>query len=131
MVKRIDLHRFVDRVKINEAIVEAEKATDAPIVVSLSPYFWGNVRSTAERAFRRHRLHVTPERNAVLFFVVPSRRQFVVIGDVAAHEKLGQHVWDTVVAGVQQHFCASDPTAGLVYGISEIGRHLAQHFPRS
>jgi len=131
MVARIGLHRFVDRAKVNEAIVNAETATDAPIVVSLSPYFWGNVRRTAERAFRRHRLHHTAERNAVLFFVVPSRRQFVLIGDAGAHEKLGQRAWDAVAASMQEHFRNGDPTAGLVHGVSEIGRHLAQHFPRA
>jgi uncharacterized membrane protein len=130
MVKKMALHRFVDRAKINEAIVNAERETDAPIVVSLSPYFWGDVRRTAERAFRRHRLNHTPERNAVLFFVVPSRRRFVLIGDAGAHEKFGQHVWDAVAADVERHFCSGDPTAGLVYGISEIGRHLARHYPR-
>lgn len=123
------MHGFVDRTKINDAIAAVEAAADATATVALSPYFWGDVRKTAERAFRRHRLDRTARRNGVFFFVVPSRRELVVIGDVDAHEMLGQHVWDSIVARVQEHFRVGDPTAGLVYGVTEIGRHLARHYP--
>jgi putative membrane protein len=66
----------------------------------------------------------------VHFFVVPSRREFAVVGDVGAHERLGQEAWESVAATVEKHFRAGDPTAGLVAGIEEAGRLLARHFPR-
>jgi uncharacterized membrane protein len=128
-MKRIDLHRFVDKERVREAIVTVELETSAPIQVSLTPYFWGDVRRKAERAFRKH-LAKAPKQNGVLFFVVPSRREFAVIGGVAAHEALGQQAWDTVAAMMQTKLAAGDPTAGLVAGIEEIGRALARHFPR-
>jgi uncharacterized membrane protein len=130
MVKRRSLHHFVDKRKIHEAIVAAEESTEAPIFVSISPYFWGNLRRTAESTLRKHALARTAERNAVLFFVVPSRRQFAVVGDVEAHEKLGQHAWDIVAAVMQAHLREGDPTVALVQGIEELGRELARHFPR-
>jgi len=80
MVRRIDLHRFVDKGRVREAIAAAELETSAPIHVSIAPYFWGSVRRTAWRAFRKHGLAKTAKRNGVLFFVVPSRREFVIIG---------------------------------------------------
>jgi len=129
MVKRIDLHRFVDKGRVREAIAAAERDTSAPIHVSIAPYFWGNVRRTAERAFRKHGLAKTPKRNGVLFFVVPSRREFAVIGDDGAHEALGQPVWDSVAALVGEQFAGGNPTAGLVMGIAEIARALAVSFP--
>jgi len=129
MVRRTALHRFVDKARVQEAILAAERETDAPIHVSIAPYFWGNVRRTAERAFRKHGLAKTPKRNGVLFFVVPSRREFAVVGDVGAHEALGQPIWDSVAALVQEHFSAGNPTAGLVKAIEEIGRALAATFP--
>jgi len=129
MVKRIDLHRFVDKGRVREAIAAAERDTSAPIHVSIAPYFWGNVRRTAERAFRKHGLAKTPKRNGVLFFVVPSRREFAVIGDGGAHEALGQPVWDSVAALVGEQFAGGNPTAGLVMGIAEIARALAVSFP--
>ncbi len=129
MVRRIDLHRFVDKRLVREAIIAAERETSAPIHVSIAPYFWGDVRRTAERAFRKRGLATTPKRNGVLFFVVPSRREFAVIGDIGAHEVLGQPVWDSVAALVQEQFSGGNPTAGLVLAIEEIGRALAAHFP--
>jgi uncharacterized membrane protein len=130
MVGRTNLHRFVDKARVREAIDRAECLTSAPIHVSLAPYFWGNVRRTAERAFRKRGLARTPDRNGVLFFVVPSRREFAVIGDRGAHEALGQATWDSVAALVAERFSAGDATAGLVIGIEEIGRSLAAHWPR-
>ena len=130
MVRRIDLHRFVDKARIREAIAEAERATSAPIHVSIAPYFWGDVQRTAERAFRKHGLARTRERNGVLFFVVPSRREFVIIGDVGANEALGQTFWESVAAIIQEQFACGNRTIGMVLCIEKIGRALAQHFPR-
>jgi uncharacterized membrane protein len=130
MVNRHKLHKFVDKARVRAAIAAAERETSAPIVVSIAPYFWGNVRKTAERAFRKHGLDRAPERNGVLIFVVPSRRQFVVLGDVGAHEALGQAAWDAVVATVAGHFRDGDPTRGLELGIEQLGQRLSEHFAR-
>ena len=129
MVK-VPLHEFVDQKRVRDAIVRAEEATDAPISVSIAPHVKGDVHSEALRALHRRGLSRTHDRHAVLFFVVPSRRQFAVVGDQGAHARLGQAVWESVVATVEKHVRAGDPTAGLIAGIEEVGQHLAQHFPR-
>ncbi len=125
----MNLHRFVDKARIRDAIAAAQRTTSAPIHVSIAPYFWGNVRRTAERAFRKHGLASTPDRNAVLFFVVPSRREFVIIGDVGAHEALGQRFWDSTAALIRESFMRDDATTGLILGIHTIARALSDHFP--
>ena len=71
----------------------------------------------------------TRDRNGVLFFVVPARRKFVVLGDGGIHEKVGQEFWDRVVAVVSEKFKTGDFTEGLVRGIEEVGEQLATHFP--
>ncbi len=124
------LHRFVDKKRVREAIVRAEEATDAPISVSVVPHFSGDVHAAALRALHRRGLSRAPGRNAVHFFVVPSRREFAVVGDAGAHERLGQDAWERVAATAEKHFRLGDPTAGLVAGIEEVGRLLAPHFPR-
>jgi uncharacterized membrane protein len=129
MVSRIDVHRFVDKTKLRTAIDAVQRSTTAPIHVSIARYFWGDVRRTAERAFRKHGLARTAQRNGVLFFVVPSRREFVVIGDVGAHDALGQPVWDAVAALVQQQFSRGNTTDALVLGIEELTRALGEPFP--
>lgn len=126
----VNPHRFVDKKRVREAIVRAEAATDSPISVSIVPHVEGDVHAAALRDLHRRGLSRTPDRNAVHFFVVPSRREFAIVGDAGAHEHLGQEAWDRVAATVEKHFRAGDPTAGLVAGIEEVGRDLARHFPR-
>jgi uncharacterized membrane protein len=124
------LHQFVDMKRVRDAIVRAEEATDAPISVSIVPHITGDVHVAALRALHHRGLSRRRDRNAVHFFVVPSRRKFAVVGDAGAHERLGQDAWDSVAATVEKHFRLGDPTAGLVAGIEEIGQLLARHFPR-
>ncbi len=124
------LHGFVDKARVREAIVRAEATTTAPIAVSIVPHLTGDVHAAALRALHRRGLTRAPDRNAVHFFVVPSRREFAVVGDAAAHERLGQDAWNGIAATVEKHFRAGDPTAGLIAGIDEAGRLLAMHFPR-
>jgi uncharacterized membrane protein len=124
------LHRFVDRKRLRAAIARAEEITGAPISVSIAPHLEGDVHAAAVRALHLHGLSREPGRNAVHFFVVPARREFAVVGDVAAHERLAQSAWDSVAATVEKHFRRGDPTAGLEAGIEEVAQHLAPHFPR-
>jgi uncharacterized membrane protein len=121
VVERHNLQRFVEGARIRAAIAAAEGETSVPIAVSIAPYFWGSLRRTAERAFRKRR--------GVLIFVVPSRREFVVLGDADAHDVLGQPAWDAVVETIQEHFRSGDPTRGLELAIDQLGRRLAEHFP--
>lgn len=121
MVERRRLHRFVDKARVRAAIAAAERETIVPIAVSIAPYFWGDVRRTAERAFRKRR--------GVLIFVVPSRRRFAVLGDAAAHGAVGQSAWDAAVETIQEHVGSGDPTRGLELAIEQLGRQLARHFP--
>ncbi len=129
MVKQ-QLHEFVDQHRIRAAIAQAERVTDAPIAVSVAPHVKGDLQHAAMRALHRRGLGRARDRNAVHFFVVPSRREFAIVGDAGAHERLGQAAWDHVAATVEQHFRAGDPTGGLVAGIQEIAEHLGRHFPR-
>lgn len=126
---RRTLRRLVDEDVVRQAIAEAERLSSGEIRVSVSTYFWGSVRRTAEAAFTRLGMDRTAKRNGVLFFVVPSRRTFVVLGDEGIHAKVGQEFWDGVAAAMSERFKARDFTGGLVLGITEAGRQLARHFP--
>ena len=123
------LKRRVDAEAVRRAIEEAESRTSGEIRVSVSTFFFGNVRRTAEAAFVRLGMNRTAERNGILFFVVPSRRAFVVLGDEGIHARVGQEFWDTVAAEISTRFKAGDFTGGLVQGITAAGAQLAAHFP--
>jgi uncharacterized membrane protein len=121
--------RTIDNNRIMDAIRKAEKRTSGEIRVSVSSLFWGDVRKAAERAFARMNMTSTKQRNAVLFFVVPARRKFVVLGDSGIHAKVGQEFWHDIVQAVSEKFREGDFTDGLVSGIAAVGEQLATHFP--
>ncbi len=123
------LLRAIDSRRIEEAIRLAERRTSGEIRVSVSRFFWGDVRRVAERAFVRLGMTRTRERNGILFFIVPARRRFVVLGDEGIHAKVGQDFWEGVAAAVSEHLREGDFTRGLVHGIETVGEQLALHFP--
>jgi uncharacterized membrane protein len=71
----------------------------------------------------------TKDHNGILFFVVPGRRSFVVLGDSGIHARVGPEFWQKVADAVSERFRARDFTGGLVLGIETVGRELATHFP--
>jgi len=129
VMTRKRLLQIVDRDKIKGAIEAAERRTSGEICVSVAPLFWGNIEKAADKAFVRLGMTRTKARNGVLFFVVPSRRKFVVLGDQAIHECVGQEFWESVAAIISEKFREGDFTGGLVRGIEKVGEELATHFP--
>jgi uncharacterized membrane protein len=123
------MRRAIDVERVRQAIEEAERETSGEIRVSVSPYFWGDVQKAAERAFTRLGMTATRQRNGVLFFIVPGRRRFAVLGDEGIHAKMGPEFWQHVTAAVAERFRKGDFTGGLVHGIETVGRELATHFP--
>jgi uncharacterized membrane protein len=97
--------------------------------VSIAPTFWGSVDGAAQRAFDRLGMRQTRDRNAILFFLVPGRRRFAILGDEGIHAKVGPEFWKKVAAAVGAHFAKGEFTEGLVDGIETVGRELASHFP--
>jgi len=128
MTKR-KLLTIIDTVRIEEAIRKAEEMTSGEVCVTVSRLFWGSVDKAADKAFVRLGMTQTAQHNGVLFFVVPSRKRFVVLGDSGIHEKVGQEFWNNVVKGMGDLFHAGDFTGGLVKGIDQVGQQLATHFP--
>lgn len=126
---RMALLRAIDSGRIEEAIRQAERRTSGEIRVSVSRFFWGDVRRVAERAFARLGMKATRQRNGILFFIVPARRRFVVLGDEGIHAKVGQEFWERVAVAVSERIRDGEFTLGLVHGIETVGEQLALHFP--
>jgi uncharacterized membrane protein len=129
VMTRKQLLRSIDSERVKTAIEMAERQTSGEIVVSVAPYFWGNVNKAARRTFARMGVTQTAARNGVLFFIVPSRRLFVVLGDQGIHEKVGQEFWELVAGHLTEHFRLGEFTEGLVQAIEEVGHQLANYFP--
>ena len=129
MLTRGRLLKLIDAPAIEAAIARAEARSSGEIRVSLAPFFWGDVRRTAEQAFQRLGMAATPERNAGLIFVVPARRSFAVIGDAGIHARVGPGFWVEVSERLGAAFRAGRYTEGLIAGVEALGERLAQHFP--
>jgi uncharacterized membrane protein len=128
-MSRKKLYQRIDKEIILKSIAAAEQQTSGEIRVSVSPFFWGNVRKVADKAFYRLGMNATRERNGILFFIVPARRKFAIIGDQGIHEKVGQEFWEKLVAAMAEDFKQGEFSAGLQKGIAQAGRSLAEHFP--
>lgn len=126
---RPKLMRTVDVGRVKAAIAAAELASSGEVRVSVARFFWGSVRRAAERAFVRLGMTRTRDRNGVLFFIVPSRKRFAVLGDTGIHAAVGQEFWESLAGRMSASFRKGDFTGGLVAAIEEAGRRLAAHFP--
>jgi uncharacterized membrane protein len=126
---RPKLMRTVDVERVKAAIAAAERAASGEIRVSVSRFFWGSVRRAAEKAFIRLGMAGTKDRNGVLFFIVPARKRFTILGDAGIHAKVGQEFWESLAGLMSGHFRKGEFTEGLVAAIEEAGRRLAAHFP--
>lgn len=129
IMHRHELFKVVDKERVRKAITEAEKQTSGEICVSVAHFFWGRVRPRAERTFRRLGMANTRRRNGVLFFIVPARKRFVVLGDEGIHAKVGQKFWDEIAASMSGHFRKGEFQEGLLAGIQTAAEGLAAHFP--
>jgi uncharacterized membrane protein len=123
------LMKTIDAGRVKAALQDAERRTSGEIRVSVAPYFWGPVRRVAEKAFDRLNMHRTRDRNGILFFIVPSRKRFVVLGDAGIHARVGQDFWECLASLMSGHFRKGEFTEGLVRAIEEAGLQLASHFP--
>jgi uncharacterized membrane protein len=119
----------IDKDRVRRAIEAAERRTSGEICVSLSPPFWGDVWKAAGMAFERLGMTATKNRNGVLFFVVPARHRFVVLGDRGIHERVGREFWEHIARVLEAEFRHGDFTGGLVAGIEAVGEGLARYFP--
>ncbi len=126
---RARMLRAIDVEKVRQAIAAAEHQTSGHVRVSLAPFFWGSVERAADRVFARITGGLGRQRAAVLIFVVPGRRRFVVLGDEEIHSRVGQEFWHDVTAAIAERFKDRDFTGGLVHGVETVGRELAAYFP--
>jgi uncharacterized membrane protein len=130
MVIPTGLVHGIDVTAVKAAIVAAEQGTSAEIRVALARFpSWGDVRRAGERAFDVLDMTRTPERNGVLLYLAPRRRQFAVLGDVGIHQRVGAAFWESVARDLAASFQVGDLTGGLRRAIAEIGQTLAVHFP--
>lgn len=120
----------------HDRIVQAIRATESKTSGEIRVFVQRGKLSVdplivAQKKFQRLGMHKTRERNAVLIFVAPRAHKFAVVGDNAIHEQCGEQFWQHVVDGMRIHFQNEKFSQAVIEAINEIGKVLAQHFPRT
>lgn len=124
--------RRLDHRRITQAIKKAEGRSSGQIRVFIQRgKFDDDALPRAERKFVQLGMQKTQHRNAVLVFVAPRAHKYAVVGDVGVHEKCGEEFWRKLVNDMRAHFKNEDFNRAIVLGISEVGKLLACHFPRT
>lgn len=122
----------LDDARVVEAIRAAESRTsgEVRVFVSRRRLRGASVLTRAQQEFIRRGIARTAQRNGVLIYLVPSDREFAVIGDEGVHARCGREFWEATAGVMQEHFRAGRFTEGLVAGVQRAGDLLAEHFPR-
>ena len=93
-----------DQLRIENAIVEAEKQTSGEIRLHIQSQTKGNVMDAAVDAFYRLEMNNTALRNGVLFYLSINDHQFAVIGDSGINKLVPSDFWDSIYQGIVSYF---------------------------
>jgi len=115
--------------KITQAILMAELDTSGEIRVHIESVCKGEVLDRAAFLFNKLKMDKTELRNGVLFYLAVQSHKFAIIGDAGINAVVPPTFWDDIKAEMVQKFKQNQFVEGLVYGITEAGKHLKKHFP--
>ncbi|RME19130.1 MAG: TPM domain-containing protein [Bacteroidetes bacterium] len=120
----------IEQQKIIQSIQDAEKETTAEIRVHIENICFGNPLKRAEKIFLQQNMHVTKERNGVLFYMAVWNRKLAIIGDKGIYEKVPPKEWDTLVRQLITSFKNNENKCEtLCQCIKTIGQWLTTYFP--
>jgi uncharacterized membrane protein len=118
-----------DKVRIVAAIQEAEKQTSGEIQVHIERHCSIDVMDRAAEVFETLKMHMTKERNGVLFYLAVEDHQFAVLGDSGINKVVPGNFWEIIKDEMVSLFKQKAFTDGLIKGISLCGKELKTHFP--
>ncbi|HKU07949.1 MAG TPA: TPM domain-containing protein [Bradyrhizobium sp.] len=87
-------------------------------------------RERALDIFSQLRVWDTEHNNGVLIYLLLADRDVEIVADRGIHGKVGTEGWEKTCAVMEKEFRAGLFEHGVVRGIEEVSRLLAQHFPK-
>ena len=87
-------------------------------------------RERALDIFSRLRVWDTEHNNGVLIYLLLADRDIEIVADRGINGKVGTEGWEKICAVLEKEFRAGLFEHGVVRGIEEVSRLLAQHFPK-
>ena len=123
-----------DLLRITNKIKEYEKLTAGEICVSIrerkSFLQWRKtVDELAKREFARLGIGKTRDKTGVLIYILLEERQFYILADSAINNKVNENTWHKIKDGMQEFFIKGMFAKGILHGVEETGKILAEHFP--
>ena len=131
------IYHFVnddELLRITNKIREYEKLTAGEICVSIKEHktFFQKRRSVGELAkheFARLGIGKTRDKTGVLIYILLEERQFYILADSAINNKVKENTWHKIKDGMQDFFMKGMFAKGILHGVEETGKVLAEHFP--
>lgn len=147
-MKRIARHLMASRWTVKRAfpqdalmaIDKAIKASDAAHrgeirfavegALHVEPLLRGQTaRERAIDVFSQLRIWDTEHNNGILIYLLLADRDVEIVADRGIDAKVGPEEWERICRNMEAAFRRADFEGGVVGGIQEVTRHLAQHFP--
>jgi uncharacterized membrane protein len=115
--------------RIVESIRAAEEHTSGEIRVHIQNTLSLPVYEEAAKVFLKLRMHQTELRNGVLLLIVPSKRQFAILGDSGINQVVPENFWSDCKDSIHDYFSKGLFCEGICDTLSKIGTKLAHYFP--
>jgi uncharacterized membrane protein len=121
----------IDRaIKASEARHRGEIRFVVEGALDIAPLFRGQTaRERAIDVFSQLRVWDTERNNGVLIYLLLADRDVEVVADRGIDAKVGPQEWERICRKMEAAFRQADFQGGVVGGIQEVTRHLAEHFP--
>ncbi len=123
-------------IAIDRAIKESETEHRGEIrfavegALHIDPLLRGQTaRERAIDVFSQLRIWDTEGNNGVLIYLLLADRDVEIVADRGIDAKVGPQEWEKICRNMEAAFRQGDFEGGVVGGIQEVTRHLAEHFP--
>jgi uncharacterized membrane protein len=123
-------------IAIERAIKESEATHRGEIrfvvegTLDIAPLLRGQTaRERAVDVFSHLRIWDTERNNGVLIYLLLSDRDVEIVADRGIDAKVGAQEWERICRKMEAAFRQANYEGGVVGGIQEVTRHLAEHFP--
>ena len=117
-------------IKASEATHRGEIRFAVEGALHIEPLLRGQTaRERAIDVFAQLRIWDTERNNGVLIYLLLADRDVEIVADRGIDAKVGPQEWETISRKMEVAFREADFQGGVVGGIQEVTRHLAEHFP--
>ena len=117
--------------RLIEALKAAEHRTSGEIRVHVERVCpEADVLLRARQVFANLHMHLTAQRNGILFYVSVEDQKFAVWGDEGIHRVVSDDFWESIANQLRGYFRKGELVDGLEAGIRRAGQQLETYFPR-